>query len=188
MKEYYCRVQTKDGRRVWGYRSALTADLALACLLQDEGLTEDDIANSMTDQPENVLLARLMEFIPTDFDPWGCDPPFNWVNVYSADESSIEALSANEPYSGTSEIIQDPHWHAARIMYLLKNPKLLGDPISIDNQCNNGMVYPIPVVLDGWHRIFAHRIVGSERLRVSYGGRTDLLRYLTGKRKRPPQY
>lgn len=188
MMNFYCRVQTKDGRRVWGYQRAHDNCLALDCFLQDHNIEEDDVVEKITDVPEKILLARLMEFIPSDFDPWGCDPPFNWRDVHSADESSIETLGADKSYSDTEEIIQNPAWHAARIMYLLKNPQLLEDPISIDNQCNNGMVYPIPIILDGWHRIFAHRILGSEKLQVFYGGRVDLLRYLAGKRKKPPQY
>jgi hypothetical protein len=60
------------------------------------------------------------------------------------------------------------------------------DAIEVDNECNWGRIYPIPVLLDGHHRLAASRLAGARIIRVSYGGRLDLLRYLTGARKTCP--
>jgi len=60
------------------------------------------------------------------------------------------------------------------------------DAIEVDNECDWGRIYPIPILLDGHHRLAAAHLAGSERILVSYGGRLDLLRYLTGARKTCP--
>lgn len=60
------------------------------------------------------------------------------------------------------------------------------DAIEVDNECNWGRIYPIPVLLDGHHRLAASHLSRASRILVSYGGRLDLLRYLTGARKTCP--
>ena len=60
------------------------------------------------------------------------------------------------------------------------------DAIQVDNECNGGRIYPVPVLLDGHHRLAASRLAGATIILVSYGGRVDLLRYLTGARKTCP--
>jgi len=60
------------------------------------------------------------------------------------------------------------------------------DAIQVDNECNWGRIYPVPVLLDGHHRLAASHLVGAPIILVSYGGRIDLLRYLTGARKTCP--
>lgn len=60
------------------------------------------------------------------------------------------------------------------------------DAIEVDNECNWGRIYPIPVLIDGHHRLAASHLVGARTIRVSYSGRLDLLRYLTGRRKTCP--
>ena len=62
------------------------------------------------------------------------------------------------------------------------------DAIQVDNKCDGGHIYPVPVLLDGHHRLAASHLAGAPIILVSYGGRLDLLRYLTGARKTcPPQ-
>jgi hypothetical protein len=60
------------------------------------------------------------------------------------------------------------------------------DAIEVDNDCNFGRIYPVPVLLDGHHRLAASHLAGARIIRVNYGGRVDLLRYLTGARKTCP--
>jgi hypothetical protein len=60
------------------------------------------------------------------------------------------------------------------------------DAISVDNECDRGRIYPIPVLLDGHHRLAASRLAGARIIHANYGGRIDLLRYLTGARKTCP--
>lgn len=60
------------------------------------------------------------------------------------------------------------------------------DAIEIDNVCDNGRIYPEPVLLDGHHRLAASHLANARVILVSYGGRLDLLRYLMGARKTCP--
>lgn len=79
-------------------------------------------------------------------------------------------------------------YHQRRIRYfvdLLRAGQEL-DPISVDNACNGMHIYPIPVLLDGNHRLIASIIEKRETIPAHYGGRIDLLRYLEGKRKSLP--
>ena len=58
------------------------------------------------------------------------------------------------------------------------------DPIVIDNDWT---LSPYPIIDDGHHRLAAHHIAGCRIIRAWYGGRVDLLDYLTGKRKTRPR-
>ena len=62
------------------------------------------------------------------------------------------------------------------------------DAIEVDNECNWERIYPIPILLDGHHRLAASHLAGAATILVSYGGRLDLLRYLTGARKTCPVF
>ena len=79
-------------------------------------------------------------------------------------------------------------WDYGRIRFfyaqLLAGRKL--DAIEVDNKCDFGRIYPVPVLLDGHHRLAASHLAGSPTIFASYGGRVDLLRYLIGARKTCP--
>jgi hypothetical protein len=79
-------------------------------------------------------------------------------------------------------------WDYGRIRHfcecLLTGEKL--DAIEVDNECDHGRIYPVPILLDGHHRLAASHLAGAPRILVNYGGRLDLLRYLTGVRKTCP--
>lgn len=60
------------------------------------------------------------------------------------------------------------------------------DAIEVDNVCIHRHIYPKPIVLDGHHRLAASHLAGAGIILASYGGRVDLLRYLTGARKTCP--
>ena len=79
-------------------------------------------------------------------------------------------------------------WDYGRIRFFYER-LLAGDPldaIEVDNVCGNGRIYPEPLVLDGHHRLAASHLAGARIILASYGGRVDLLRYLTGARKMCP--
>jgi hypothetical protein len=79
-------------------------------------------------------------------------------------------------------------WHYGRIRYFYDR-LLIGDvldAIEVDNECNWGRIYPVPVLLDGHHRLAASHLARASSIFVSYGGRLDLLRYLTGRRRTCP--
>jgi hypothetical protein len=79
-------------------------------------------------------------------------------------------------------------WDYGRIRHFyercLAGEKL--DAIKVDNECNFGHIYPVPILLDGHHRLAASHLAGTTIILVSYSGRLDLLRYLTGARKTCP--
>lgn len=60
------------------------------------------------------------------------------------------------------------------------------DPIEVDNVCSFNRICPEPVLIDGHHRLAASHLASARTIRVSYSGRVDLLRYLTGARKTCP--
>jgi len=186
-QRFYCRVKTHDGRRLWGFRSAKESDLALACFMQDEKVEEADVASSFADTVDRLRVDRLLEYIPESFDPWGCKRRFKLTMVNDVDAASLKDYDADEPHDSFMSAITNPKWHAARILWLIRSGKDLNDPISIDNKTSHGHVHPQPIILDGWHRFFAHRFLGKKRIPVLYGGRVDLKNYLAGKRQKPPE-
>lgn len=163
----------------------------------------------MTENVDYILVSRLDEYLTNDIDPWGCRPEaFSFSYLQEADPksllvydgsvpsssliSSLPSLCGERPYysvvgkATTPELLEDRAWHAARCLWLSEHPPELETPIVMDNHCYGGKVYPLPTIMDGWHRLFAHKLLKREKIAVSYGGRVDLLNYLSGKRKTPP--
>lgn len=189
--EYFCTTP-KNGRLLSGYRTALSADLALSCFVQDVG-AEETSARSKAIPVTKILLSRLREYLPTDIDPWSCEGSFNIDEVQALSWSEVQDMrpSVRLPYErflSKGKHIGQGVWHEARIRWLMERPKHLAFPLEIDNLCGEGSVYPVPVLLDGWHRYFASCLLNLKTVYISYGGRTDLLDYLAGKRKNPPEY
>jgi hypothetical protein len=80
-------------------------------------------------------------------------------------------------------------WDYGRIRHFYEC-LLTGEPldaIEVDNECAFGQIYPVPILLDGHHRLAASHLAGAPIILVNYGGRLDLLRYLTGKRETCPE-
>jgi len=79
-------------------------------------------------------------------------------------------------------------WDYGRIRFFYE--RLLAgetlEPIDVDNHCEWGRIYPEPILLDGHHRLAASYLAAAPIILANYGGRIDLLRYLTGTRKRCP--
>lgn len=79
-------------------------------------------------------------------------------------------------------------WDYGRIRFfyerLLASETL--EPVDVDNRCDYGHIYPEPVLLDGHHRLAASHLANAPTILANYGGRVDLLRYLTGARKTCP--
>lgn len=79
-------------------------------------------------------------------------------------------------------------WDYGRIRFFYE--RLLAgetlDALEVDNECDLGRIWPVSVLLDGHHRLAATHLAKVSYIRVLYGGRLDLLRYLTGARKTCP--
>lgn len=185
MTEYYCRVEA-GGQRLWGYREARTRDLALECFIQDQGVKEEEISSSFADKVDMFRVSRFKGYIYNNADPWGCDPPFTLDLISKTKKSDIKKYEADVSHDELDCGVTNPKWHAARILWMIQNPESLKDPISVDNLCSGERVLCVPVILDGWHRYFAHLYLNKRRMPVLYGGRVDLKRFFLGLRKTPP--
>jgi len=185
-QKFYCRVSPING--VWGYIKAPTEELARECFRQNHSLSDKtDILVIGPDEIDKLSVARLLHWIPENFDPWGCSKPFNLKMV---DEVQADQLSSYPKVSKSNDQLKkrkvNPMWHAARIRWLLEHPENLEDPISVDAVCNYGVVYPVPEIVDGWHRFFAYRYLGKRKIPAFFSGRVDLLDYLRLRTNQPP--
>ena len=177
----------KFGRWVSAKNSTI-AELEFRLLF---GVT-DSIPVSVTPLSEFsiIRISRLLEFTPKNWDPWGCSPEFTWdflaKNIprpHDLARGVVKARGAKEMFDEIrphdSKKAFDRHWHVQRIAWLLSNPEDMAFPISVDN-VTMGDILPVPDIIDGWHRVYAHRLLGRRSIIASYGGRVDVLQYLTG--------
>lgn len=165
-----------DNEAFEGLVLAETQDEAINVFLADiEGEIEEASAVSI----HHVLMDRLVDFLGEP-DPWGVDFTLSMVADVTPDERKAACVAFDSIMGQEDGRASDPKWHAARIAYLIANPERLEDPIEIDNHCNGGVIYPIPEILDGWHRYYAHLWLKKPTIRATYGGLVDLLEYLEG--------
>lgn len=79
----------------------------------------------------------------------------------------------------------DERYHIGRILYFVRTG--IPDPIEIDNVCSGNRIQPVPILLDGHHRLYAAILRRDETIPCRYGGRVDLLEWLTGASDRMPE-
>ena len=140
-------------------------------------------SNSTTlpdDHVDLLLVDRLWEMLGRECDPWGVGFSLDMLD---------EVRGKNEkPYAGWGEGPWNARLHAERIRYIAETPSIMADPIEVDNRCGNQgfcpgpilAIYPEPIITDGNHRFMAHVWKKLKTIPASYGGRVDLLEYLTG--------
>lgn len=189
MPDYFVSIDINGDKRE-GYILARNRDVALSSFMAAEGIAEICDDDWAIVKVYHIRMDRLSDYLGEP-DPWGCDFKLEMIDK---DDGSI---TADYPYSphmyvldlrADADLLQDPRWHAARIVYLNQHIDQMLTPISIDNQCHAGRIYPIPEILDGWHRYYAHLHLGFERIRCTYGGLVDLLHYLEGKTDDQPEF
>ena len=127
----------------------------------------------MKDDTDTVLVERLIQYVGSD--PWGA----------GFDMKMLDEHIGKRPTAYGWFDDWDARLHADRIRYLADAPEL-HDPIEVDNECDRNHILPIPIILDGHHRLFAHAWLGLETIEVKYGGRLDVLDYLKGAISKPP--
>jgi hypothetical protein len=133
-------------------------------------------------KPDKLLVARLWELYA-----W----PERMLPMRKMTVEKILTYRSQPVYvSDTARTVKQPPraWDYGRIRFfyeqLLAGATL--DAIEVDNECDAGTIYPVPIILDGHHRLAASHLAGAKIILASYGGRVDLLRYLTGARKTRP--
>jgi len=137
----------------------------------------------MSSEANTILTERFLEFC--DFAEKG----FCWegYNVSMSDIANGVATGIKErskrwqPYT-----YKGKKWHIGRVIYFINDPSRI-TPISMDNDCHGSRIYPIPIIDDGHHRFAAILYLGLPKFEAYYSGRTDVLRYLQGKRKTKPK-
>ena len=104
--------------------------------------------------------------------------PFVALDLDTEDVVELVNVTPREYWNGD----RDTEYHLGRIRYFLDHLTTGADldPIEVDNQCDNGHIYPIPILDDGNHRFAAYIIAGRATIPANYGGRVDLLEYLEG--------
>lgn len=126
-----------------------------------------------------VLLKRLEEFEISPFvfdsEPWWIDYD-NKISVYGLlsrikKENKI-VYCAQEEWTAAD--------HARRIHYLINHPKEFNVPIKM---CSypTGVKNPIPIIEDGWHRLYGHFYLNRKYIKTTWKGSKKMINYLIGK-------
>lgn len=115
-----------------------------------------------------------------------------WPESYYKRRDARARLAAAQPQPKFVPEVQrkeDLDWDFGRVRFfadqLSAGAKV--DPISVDNRCDRGVIYPEPLITDGHHRFAAYALTGQKTIPVFYSGRMDVLAYLTGQRAKMPE-
>lgn len=133
-----------------------------------------------------IKIDRLKEFFPDDGMEWNSGEKVNLQDVDIAINNFQQ--EETEPFGDTWEHLcmenKSTKWHIGRILYFINHPEEIKD-IELDNYCDNGLIYPEPIIVDGNHRFLAALWLRKkgimDKVNCRYGGREDILDYLTGK-------
>ncbi|WP_097005313.1 hypothetical protein [Lacrimispora amygdalina] len=132
---------------------------------------------------EMILIERLSGFIP--------DRGWNEGTRITLDDVAegilISLPEQKDEFGNNADRMafpKDDDWHIGRVIYFINHPDEIYN-IQIDNICNGMTICPIPFIEDGNHRFMAAMWLNDkgkmDRVHCVYGGRMDLLDYLTGK-------
>lgn len=131
-----------------------------------------------------LILDRLSEYLPVRWE-WN-DGEYIELDdiacaIHEAQAEESEPFGDHWKYPCMEN--KSTEWHIGRVLYFIKHPEEIKD-IEIDNMCNGMHICPIPVIVDGNHRMLAAMWLYDQgkmdKVHCRYGGRTDLLDWLTG--------
>lgn len=130
----------------------------------------------MNDEPDVILTGRLAQ----------CYDPFKHLGIEPPKLSDIEHLDDIEFRPAED---RDEAYHRRRLATFVRQIRSgqALEPIPIDNKCWGGYISPCPIVLDGHHRLGAAILADAPTLLIDYGGRLDVLKWLTGQTDEPPE-
>lgn len=138
-----------------------------------------------------ILIDRLAKFFPVENWEW------NEGEIVELDDISCAIHEAQPeesvPFGDTWKHLcmknKSTEWHIGRIIYFINHPEEIRD-IEIDNVCNGNYICPIPTIIDGNHRFMAAMWLKDQgkmdKVHCMYGGRKDVLDYLTGESSECP--
>lgn len=127
-----------------------------------------------------ILVDRLLEFVGDPFPCIGLNMAYAKKRLHKV---PIQIEYDNEESVNTRRLDKD--WNIGRVAFFIRELESGRriDPIEVDSDT----IYCGPVVLDGYHRLCATILAGVKTIKADFSGRMDVLDYLTGKRKYPPE-
>lgn len=139
----------------------------------------------------SIYFDRLIQNAEINFEKGFC-----WDGFYITEKDVIHYIQnggkgTSEPYGDTWKHpvmkSKDKMFHISRVAWFVLHPEEIKG-IEIDNEvtCDGRGILPKTIIVDGWHRVLAAKIIGLKKIKVNYSGRIDVLRYLQGKRKTEP--
>lgn len=127
-----------------------------------------------------ILVDRLLEFSIDTFSAIGLS--------YAQAKKRLHKVPIQTEYTDTDSQRSNRDWNIGRIAFFVEKLARVDklDPIEVDSDVFNGNMYG-PVIIDGFHRLCATVLAQHRTIRANFSGRTDVLDYLTGKRKCLPE-
>lgn len=139
-----------------------------------------------------ILIERILEFYPDDSCSWNQ----NEVVLQSDLDIAIQQGQIDEPepfgdnWKHPCLENKSTKWHIGRVLYFINHPDEIRD-IEIDNLYSGSYIFPVPKIIDGNHRFMAASWLYNHgkmnKVHCRYGGRLDLLEYLTGQTNECPE-
>ena len=131
-----------------------------------------------------VLFGRLLELLGENLEEigaWPGSPAISLDEVVRAKKQGV--VGDSRPYGDTwrhpVREVRDMDYHIARIVYFLDHPEEVAG-MDVDNGCTDNGILPTCEIVDGWHRLAAAIILNPHTVDIEYGGRVDVMDYLTG--------
>lgn len=102
---------------------------------------------------------------------------------------TLHDLENYEPASFQYENNRDTEYHLGRLAFFVAafREGASVEPLEIDKLCENGLIYPQAILLDGHHRLAAAELIGKTRVPATYGGLVSVLEWLTGETDEEPE-
>lgn len=140
--------------------------------------------NCLDEEQNLIVTSRLYEYIKECC--WDINTCISLSDISLAYGKNVPVQ--REKYADSDSCLLVKHrskaWHLGRILYFINHPEEICD-IEIDNRCDGLSILAEPIIQDGNHRYLAaawlcSKGLGMKKIPCRYGGRLDLLSYLTG--------
>lgn len=130
-----------------------------------------------------VSLQRLLDTLSIDIDiwEWSKSDEFTLDEVIAAKYDGVvgDASPFGDTWKHPVKEAKTKDYHIARIIYFMDHPDEIKD-VEVDNPCIDGGILPGCAIVDGHHRLAAAIILNLDYIDVNYGGREDVLKYISG--------